>query len=755
MADMSPANLVGQPLPRVEDRPLVQGLGQYVTDIRDPNQWVVAIVRSTHAHARIRSIDTAAAERLPGVRAVLTARSVPELGRPMPGDGTPGQSPLATDRVRYVGEPIAVVAADNRYIAEDAVELVQVAYQALPAVVDVNQAWAADTLLHPSLGSNIADTVQHETGRGSAALTDATIVVDVILSMGRVSAQPMEPRAVFARYLAETDGLLVYCATQSVYGARQRIATFLHLEAARVHVVSPDVGGGFGAKNGAYPEEFLVSWLAYHMQRPIKWSGDRFEEFLATTHEREQVHHAKLGVTRSGHIVALTDVFYQDNGAYPNRGGIPFHHTVENLVGPYVIPHTAITGYMMLTSKVPQAPYRGAGRPQGHFVIERLLDRAADALGMDRADIRRKNLYRVSHDSSHPNYDSGDYQKAFETLLDHVRYRQFRAEQEQAWAEKRYLGLGVASYVEIAGGGGFEGARLTLLDDGRVELATGAVSHGQGHRTALTQLLSDRLSVAFEDVVVREGDTTALTRGLGTFGSRTILMAGNAVELVAPRFLAQLKTLAAARLEAHADDVVWEHGRFSVQGVPSMALSLADLAHYAREAGVAPVVDEDYYQTRSASYGFGCHAMTVQVDPRTADIRILDYVVVHDGGLIINPLLADGQVVGGLVQGLGSALLEELMYDEAGQLLTTSYMDYVLPGACDAPDITVIHQNFPAPGNPAGFKGLGEAGIIPVQAVVLSAVEDALRPFRLQLNHAPITRQRLFAALAKATGTSE
>lgn len=740
---------IGQRLPRVEDQPLIRGEGRYVGDFHDSAQWVAAIVRSTHGHAKISSIDASSAEKVPGVHGVYTAASHPELGRPMPGDGTPSQSPLARDRVRYVGEPVAMVLADNRYIAEDAAELVAIQYQALPAVTSIEQAQTQDILLHPDLGTNTADQAHETRGTGSEAFAACDVIIEETFSMGRVSAQPMEPRGLFARYLPETGGLLVHYPTQSVFGAKGRIVEFLGLDPEQVQVVSPDVGGGFGAKNGAYPEEFLVTWAAIRFQRPVKWTGDRFEEFLATTHEREQVHHAKLGLTQSGRIVALEDIYYQDNGAYPNRGGIPFHHTVDNLIGPYDIPNVSIAGHMMLTNKVPQAPYRGAGRPQGHFVIERLMDRAAAALDMDRSEIRMKNLYTGGSVSGTGNFDSGDFRATFQTLLNQVDYTHREERRSQALAEGRYVGLGIANAVEISGGFGFEGAHLTLLEDGRVQLATGAVAHGQGHRTALAQIVADALDIRFEQIVVQEGDTRHIGRGIGTFASRTAIMAGNAAREGSQQFLAKLKNLAAERLEADSADIVWENGQFFVRGVPAHAVTLQDLAAYAKSNGQDAVAVEHYYQSKGAAYGFGSHAVTVEVDRATGGVRVMDYCIVHDGGRIINPLLADGQVIGGTVQGLGTALLEEMIYDETGQPLTTSFLDYQLPGAVESPDITIVHANFPAPGNPEGIKGVGEAGIIPSQAVVLSAIEDALKPLGVTLNHAPVTPKRLFQALEK------
>ncbi len=748
MFEGSVAGPMGRPLARVEDDRLLRGQGRYVSDIVEADQWTVVLVRSTHAHARIVEIDTRAAEQSPGVHGVFTAANTPDLGRPMPADGQPPQSSLATDRVRYVGEPVAAVMADNRYLAEDAAELVTITYEPLTPITNIEEARRADVLLHPQLHSNEADSIEENIGLGRAALERSDIVVEATLSMGRVSAQPMEPRGIHAVYSPKSEDLTVHYATQSVFAARERIAEFLSLDKENVRVIAPDVGGGFGAKNGAYPEEFIVTWLAYHYHHPIKWAGDRFDEFLGTSHEREQEHHVKLGLRNDGTILAFVDEYYQDNGGYTSRGALPFRNTVRNLLGPYDIPNAYIHGHLMLTCKVPQAPYRGSGRPQGHYVIERILDRAADTIGMDRVDIRLKNLYRPYPGSANPRYDTGEYAETMQRLLEHIDLKALRARQREEWQRDRYLGIGIANYVEISAGFGFEGARLTLLEDGRVQLGTGAVAHGQGHQTALAQIVSETLDIPFDQVVVREGDTAMVGRGIGTFGSRTMIMAGNAATEGSRQFLEELKKLAATRLEAHVDDIVWQASHFHVKGVPSLALSLQDLAGYATEKGLAPVTHESYFQSQKPATGFGSHALMVEVDIHKAAIRLLDYVIIHDGGRIVNPLLANGQVIGGTVQGLGSALLEEMIYDDAGQPLTASFMDYLLPGSAEMPDITLLDANILSAANPEGIKGVGEAGIIPSQAVVVSAVEDALQPLSVWINHAPVTSKRLFQALA-------
>ncbi len=747
---------IGRPVPRTEDRALVQGLGQYVSDINFEGQWVMALVRSPHAHARIARINTEAAKKLPGVHAVITSQEWENLRRPLPGMAPIAPPALAHDRVYYVGEPVAAILADNRYVAEDAAELVEVHYEPLPALSNAEEAAQDQEILHPSLGTNVVDRVQYESGAGRGALAAADHVVTATLRLGRVSAQPMEPRGIAAHYDPQNQTLLVYHATQSVHRAQERIAEYLGMEKSQVRVIAPEVGGGFGVKNGTYPEEALVTYCAVHFQRPIKWAGDRFEEFLSTYQEREQIHHVELGINRDGTLVALVDTYYQDNGAYPGGGMIVSRTTARNLPGPYRIPHLAINGAAVLTNKVPQAPYRGAGRPQGHYIIERMLDRAAEELGMDRIEIRRKNLVRpdeLPYRTGIPDamYDSGDFPQAFQDLLEAIDLSAFRKRQAAARQDGIRLGLGVANYVEVSAGFGFEGVRLRLLEDGQVLLSTGATGQGQGHRTALAQIAADTLQLPLDRITVVEGDTDQIQKGIGTFGSRTMIMAGNAARVAGEGFIAKAKDWAARALEAHVDDIIFQDGRFSVQGVPSVSLDWAELARKIAPSGEM-LIHEDYFGSGTPTYGFGSHGMIVRVDERTADIRIERYVIVHDGGTIVNPLLANGQVIGGTVQGLGSALYEEMIYSEDGQPLTTSFLDYRLPGAVESPDIEIHHRDYPAPSNPAGYKGVGEAGIIPSQAIVLSAVEDAFQDRGLKLDFAPVTPGRLFQALEEKGG---
>ncbi|MCY0879721.1 MAG: xanthine dehydrogenase family protein molybdopterin-binding subunit [Firmicutes bacterium] len=754
------ASWVGQAVPRLEDRPLIQGRGRYVSDIQFPQQWTMVLVRSPHAHAIIRSIDVSRARQLSGVHHVITAQDDEMLRQALPGMAPIAPPALAFERVFYVGQPVVAILADNRYIAEDARDLVSIDYQPLPSVTNVEEALAPRAVLHPSLESNVVDHVSYAGGQGKEALSQADVVIRATLRMGRVTAQPMEPRGLVAAYDPSSDLLTVYHATQSVHRAQERIADFLGIPRDRVRVIAPDVGGGFGVKNGTYSEEVLVSYFARRFQHPVKWVGDRFEEFLSTYQEREQTHHVELGVKHDGTIVAFVDTYYQDNGAFPGGGIMVSRNTARNLIGPYRIPHFAIDGYTVLTNKVPQGPYRGAGRPQGHYVIERMLDRAADQLGLDRAEIRLKNLVRPEdfpYQTGIPDlvYDSGNYPQAFQDLLELVDLPAFREEQRAARHRGVRLGLGLSAYVEISAGFGFEGARLELGDDGTVTLFTGATNQGQGHRTSLAQIAADTLGLDVSAVSVVEGDTGKIARGIGTFGSRTIIMAGNATRLAGEALIEAAKPWAAEILEAHAADIAFDRGHFFVKGVPQVSISWKAVAERVASQGEGPLTAEEYFSSNTATYGFGAHAVVVEIDEKTLSLRIRRYLIVHDTGTVVNPLLARGQVIGGTIQGLGTALWEEMLFNEDGQPLTTSFLDYLLPGSAESPDIAIYHRDYRAPGNPAGYKGVGEAGIIPSQAVILSAIEDAFRDRKIALDYAPVTPNRLFRLLTQGGDSHE
>lgn len=752
------AAYIGSSVLREEDRRLTTGRGRYVSDVTAPGMLHMALLRSPHAHARIKEVHTDEARRMDGVFGVYAAADLQEIMRPLPVSVPDPRLtrvampyPLAVDVVRYVGEPVACVLATSRYLAEDALERIRVVYERLPAVVDPEDQGAA--VLHDGWDSNEAAQVGFTVGDAAAAFEDAHAVVSLTLRLHRVVGHPMEPRGVFAAVLP--DGTLdVTAATQGPHSLRTALAKALGLPPERIRVHLPDIGGGFGVKNRIYPEDVLAAHLALVTGRPVRWAGDRREEFLATNQERDQIHRASLALDAEGRILAVRNDFIHDTGAYTTAGLIVPSTTAICLPGPYRVPNAEVRGRVVVTNKVPVGPYRGAGRPQAATVMERLLDRAADALGLDRVEIRRRNLIHrdeMPYDTGVPGrgegtivYDDGDYPSMMATVVEEIGYGDFEARREAARREGRRLGVGVANYVEISSGPGFEDARLSLGKDGRVVVRVGTSSQGQGHKTMIAQIAAERFGVRMDDVDVIEGDTGEIARGIGTFGSRTTVMVGNAVSRAAKGLRTKVLAAAGGILEAAPDDLEIEDGVVRVKGVPGRTRTLAEVV----EAS-GPLEEEAAFEGFYPTYGMGSHAAVVEVDPRTFAVTIRDYAICHDSGLVVNPLLADGQVIGGTVQGLGTALLEALEIDGSGQPRNATFMDYLLPLATDMPDFRLFEKAFPTKTNPEGIKGLAEGGTIPAVAVIASAVEDAFRDAHLHLDEIPITPDRLHRALAE------
>lgn len=753
---------IGKRMTRVEDARLVTGQGRYVSDIELPGTVHMAIVRSLYAHAEITRLDLSQAQQLPGVVGVYGPKELAAIMRPLP-LGTPDPRldaitpmPLASDRVHYVGEPVAVVVASDRYVAEDAAALVNVGYRALDALTDPRVAMNAPAL-HPGHPSNEVATIHYRVGSGQDALDAADLVVDVDLRLDRVVAHPMEPRGVVADYQAKTQELVIYAGTQGVHGYRRAIASMLDLKDEQVRVIAPDTGGGFGVKNRIYPEDVLAAYLTCQLSVPVKWQGDRNEEFISTNQERDQWHHARIGVNKDGKIVAVHDNFFQDQGAYTPAGIIVADTTAICIPGPYRVPDFEVTGHVVLTNKVPVGPYRGAGRPQGTFVMERLLDHAADALGMDRLDIRRVNLIKpeeLPYQNGLPGRGGpmtipyGEFQSTMDQVATAIHYDQYDHEKdtEGPWR----LGVGIANYLEMSGGAGFEGARMRLLEDGRIEVATGASSQGQGHLTAFAQVAADRLQVPFEQIMVVEGDTQAIHRGVGTFGSRSMIMVGNATRMAAEGFRTKLLEFAADMFEAAMDDLHWEHGTITVQGVPSRTIGLRDIASRATREG-RTLEYEAFYDATGPAFGMGTHGVVVAVHQKTFAIEIREYQICHDGGVVVNPLLADGQTIGGTVQGLGTALFERLVFDQTGQPLNATFLDYLLPAAGEMPDFVIAEREYAEPTNPEGFKGIAEGGIMPPMAAICAAIENALENFSITVDQLPVTPNYLFSQVKEAS----
>ncbi|HZU04555.1 MAG TPA: xanthine dehydrogenase family protein molybdopterin-binding subunit [Chloroflexota bacterium] len=775
----SPApRYLGAPLPRREDPRFLRGHATFLADLHLPHQLYAAFLRSPLPHARLRHLDLAPARRAPGVVAAFAFSDLAPYAKPIPllvphpalRPATP--FPLAPDTVRFVGEPVALVVATDPYRAEDALALIDVAYDPLPPLPTPTQATAPTApRLHPALPDNRAATLRHGFGDLPAAFAQAARVVEATFRLGRVSGQPLEPRGCLAVWEPSKLGptLTLWDATQSPHTARRLLAALFELPLHAVRVIAPDIGGGFGIKNRFYPEEAAVPIAARLLERPVKWVEDRREDLLTTYQERAQEHRAALALGREGTLLGVRDTVVADQGAYTPFGLVVPYNTTTTLPGPYRLGAYEAALEVVYTTKPAVAPYRAAGRPQAVFVMERLLDLGARALGWDPAELRLRNLIQPhefpfdrglrDRDGTPIIYDSGDYPAALRKALELVDYTGFRAEQAAARARGRYLGIGLGCYVEPTGGGPFEGATVRVEPSGRVFVATGACSQGQGHETTLAQLCAARLGVRVEDVVVLTGDTAAIPLGAGTYASRSGVTAGNAVSRAALLVREKALRVAAQLLEAAPADLELVEGRIFVRGAPERSLPLGEVARVLTAPPPAYLFPPDlepgleattYYHPEGNVYSYGTHAAVVEVDVETGVVQVLRYVVAHDCGVVVNPLVAEGQIHGGVVQGIGMALYEEMVYDEYGQPLTTSYMDYLLPTAMEVPPITIGHLETPSPLNPEGIKGLGEGGTMPVPAAIANAVEDALAPFGVRVTELPLTPERVLALLERA-----
>ena len=766
---------IGERVRRNEDARLLTGRALFVDDVRLDGLLHVAFLRSQHAHARLSSVDASAARSRAGVVAVYTAVDLGDYWRPgpllVPPPPIPGlvfnsctQVPLAKDKLRHVGEPIAMVVAESRYLAEDALDDIVVEAEPLPAAVELEAALGPGApRVHDQLPSNLAAHVVQRKGDWAAAKARAHAVIKRRFRYDRGASAAIENRAVVAHWDSRAEELTVWDTTQAPIPIRNGLAQLLGLLESQVRVVAPFVGGGFGPKIMMfYPEEVLVPWAAMRLGRPVKWTEDRQENFFATTQERGQIHDAELAVTKEGKILGVKDVFLHDTGAYDPYGLTVPINSQCTLLGPYDIPSYESEFTAVFTNKTIVTPVRGAGRQHGVFVIERLLDFAAKELGIDRVEIRRTNLLRpdqfpfnneiLFQDSAPLTYDSGDYAPALDQALEVIDYKRFvREEQPRLKAAGRHVGIGVVCYVEGTGIGPYEGARVTIEPSGRVRLATGVGTQGQGHFTVFAQIVAEVLGVDVTDVHVITGDTREFHWGTGTFASRGAVVAGSACHAAAARVREKILDLASRELKATPADLVLDGGRVHVRGDPKAGIALGALALKANplrgavRPGSEPGLEATaYFGPDRGSTANGVHAMLVEVDPETAQVEIKRYVVVHDCGRVINPMIVEGQIQGGVAHGIGNAFYEQLVYDEEGQLLNASFMDYLLPTATDVPNIETTHRETRSPLNPVGAKGVGEAGAIPTGPLFAQAVEDALAGSGLEICEIPLSPNRLF-----------
>lgn len=765
---MKEAEYIGASLPRLEDRRLLMGSGKYVADIRLPDTVCAAVLRSEEAHARIVDIDTRRARELPGVLGIFTARDLgPVGGIPMrlaPREALQQcfQKPLAVDRVRYVGEPMALVVAVDRYRAEDALELIEVSLDPLPPIADPELGRKADAaVIHASLGGNVAEHIVMRVGDPERALARAPVRLKATFSIQRHTGIPMETRGLLAAYDRGTDTVTVWGAAKVPHFNRQILADLLGRPESTVRMVETDVGGGFGVRGEFYPEDFLIPWAAIALGRPVQWIEDRREHMMATNHSREQVHHVEVGVQKDGTIDAMIARGVVDMGAYIRTNGfVAPERAAAFIPGPYRVRNFLAEVDCVMTTRTPTGTCRGPGRYEATFVRERTIDLIARELKLDPAEVRLKNFvqphempYNVGtkafgHDVV---FDSGDYPAVFNKALESIGYKALREEQAAARAAGRYVGIGLAPFVEKTGVGPWESARVRIDGSGSVTVYSGVTSVGQGMETVLAQICAEQLRVPPEKIIVRHGDTAVIPLGAGAYGSRGTVTGGSALWKAAGLIRDKLLRLAAHRLEVSAGDLELRDGAVVMPGT-DLSMSFRDLARAAMPGQPMPPDMEpgldisSYYVVKDSAHPYGTHVAVVEVDADLGLVKLQKYLIAYDIGVAINPMLVEGQLVGGFAQGLGGALLEELVYSKEAQLLTGSFMDYLLPTSVEMPakvDICLV-QEARSPHNPLGAKGAGEGGTVGVGAAIANAVEDALAPLGVRINSLPLSPNAIF-----------
>jgi aerobic carbon-monoxide dehydrogenase large subunit len=794
---------VGQRVKRTEDPRLIQGLGHYVDDIKLPDTLYVAFLRSMYAHARITNIDTSEAEHANGVVAVYTGHQVADLIGPvpcasvLPGLKVPDYRVLAKDHVVFVGQPIAAVVATDRYAARDAIDLIMVDYDELPVVTDVEAAAEGGALVYEEYGDNIAYKLTAGEGDIAAALGEADHVIKQRVVHQRLAPVAMEGRGVLARYFPGEQELTVWTSTQIPHLLRTQLALMIGIPENKLRVITPEVGGGFGSKLNVYAEEALLGWISMQLGVPVKWIETRRENMQATIHGRGQVGYIEMGCKNDGTLTGFRYNVFADLGAY-HQLLTPAIPTLTGLMlsGAYKIPAIQINVTGVFTNKMATDAYRGAGRPEATYVVERALDLVAAKLGLDPVEVRRKNFPKSDEfpfkTATGLFYDSGNYDEALDRALAMSDYHNVREEQKRAREQGRLIGIGVSSYVEICAlgpsqampAGGWESATVRIEPTGKVTILTGASPHGQGQETSFAQIAADELGVDLNDVTVIHGDTAIVQYGIGTFGSRATAVGGTAVFLAIEKLKEKANKIAAHLLKADVSSVLFKEGRYSkeaaraasAEGVPEPVLpagqapaaalpepdvedkhvtiqDVALAAHIARDIppGLEPGLSAThFFEPTNFTFPFGTHIVVVEIDRETGDIKFLRYVAVDDCGKVINPMLVDGQLHGGIVQSIGQALYEEVVYDDQGQLVTGTLMDYALPKAAMIPRLELDRTETPSPVNPLGVKGVGEAGTIGATPAIVGAVIDALSPFGVRHLDMPIKPETVWRIINKS-----
>jgi carbon-monoxide dehydrogenase large subunit len=774
------SRFVGAEVRRKEDPRLITGSSTYVDDLKVPGMGVIALVRSPHPHATIGSIDKSAALAMPGVLAVVTGDELAQFCGSLAGGSAEGGSgeeanlierdeeaeesppiwPLARGKVRYVGEAVVAVVAESRYQAEDAAEAVEVEYDVLESITDPEAAMDEGApQLYTSQKNNIGARWDRDHGDIEAAFKDAPVVARARIRSQRLSAVPMEGRAVAAMPDPLINGLTVWTSTQAPHWNRSGIAAALGLPSTRVRAIAPEVGGGFGVKIGAYQEDFIVAALAYKMQRPLKWVETRTENFLATNHGRDQWADVEIAADENGRVRGLKMHVVQDLGGFP-RGTDLAELTGRMSCGCYDIPALEFRSTSVYTNKMALGAYRGAGRPEAAFYVERAMDLLADAAGLDPTEVRRINFIPPFDNGFTTNagekYDTGDYEKPLNRALELADYAGLRREQAEARKEGRYLGIGLASYVEICGFGPFESSTVRVETNGDVTVYTGISPHGQGQETTFAQIVADGLGVSMDVIGVTHSDTLNTPQGNGTMGSRGLAVGGGAVVLAMNKVQERAKAIAAHLLEAAPEDIEIEDGSFRVKGVPDRGVALAEIAAAAYGGSLPPefgagLEATEFFRPEDETFPFGTHIAVVEIDPDSGVVKLVKFLSVDDCGPIISPKLVRGQVHGGVAQGIGQALLEEVIYDESGELITATLNEYAIPKAVDFPDFETHHTETRTYLNPLGAKGIGEAATIGSTPAVANAVIDALEPWGVTHLDVPMTAEKVWRAIQDGT----
>jgi len=770
--------MIGSRLPRLEDHALLTGRGRYVDDIALAGALHAAFLRSPHPHALIRGIATGAARALPGVSAVLTLDDIaPVMAKRRmvrtSNSGTPLERcwafALADGEVSYVGEPVAMVLATDRYVAEDGAALIEVDYEVLPAAADCRKAALAGAPpVRREFATNVISSYRLGFGDTDAAFRGAAHVFASTFWPHRGGAHSIEGRGIAVENRRADGSLTVFASTQKAHDLFNTLASLLALDENRLRVATPDVGGGFGPKLCVYAEDVAVTAAAKLLGRSIKWIEDRREHFLGAAQERDQHWSMEIALDEAARIVGLRGRLMHDLGAYALQDVNLPYNSASTLTGPYAVPAFAMEVAVIVTNKVPVSSVRGAGYPQASFVMERLIDLAAAKLGLDRAEIRRRNLIPAdkmpytkplkTRAGAEVVYDSGDYPASQAAIVAAIEWDGFAARQQAARAHNRLIGIGLAHAMKGTGRGPFESGVVRISPSGRISVYTGAAAIGQGLRTALAQICSGELGVAPDAVQVISGDTAVVPIGLGAFASRQLVTAGSSVLLAAKAVARKAKKLASHVLEVAEADLELADGRLRVVGAPQLGVSLGELSRilqgapgYGFPPGMEPGLQESVnFRTDALAYANACHAAEVEVDAETGEVRILRYVALQDSGVLVNPLIVDGQVHGGIAHGIGNALLEWMGYDEGGQPVTTNFAEYLMPTAPNFPMFETRYLQTPSPLNPLGAKGAGEVGTIPAAAAVVSAIEDALRPYGVRITRFPVTPALLVDLIERA-----